>query len=181
VMKLVKLFAESVSVLGHLELFKPPQGLLECGSDTSGRSASWWQEGTFDSNNYIFTTHQHRLQCGHLSGKVLVPTSTHTSRLLASRFQLDLLLNTMLLIARTDSESAKLISSTVDIEDHEFIVGVAGKKGEKRKKELAQVLAEGETRGFACEEIDMLERKWYGDVEMCTFNQGVFYIVYLGP
>jgi hypothetical protein len=179
VMKLVKLFAESVSVLGRLEPFKPPQGLLGCGSGTSGRSASWWQEGTFDSNNCIL--YHHRLQCGHLSGKVLVPTSTHTSRLLASRFQLDLLLNTMLLIARTDSESAKLISSTVDVEDHEFIVGVAGKKDEKRKKELAQVLAEGETRGLAGEEIDMLEKKWYEDVKMCTFNQGVFYTVYLEP
>lgn len=62
-------------------------------------------------------------KCGHLSGKVLVPTSTHTSRLLASRFQLDLLLNHMLLIARTDAESARLISSTVDVADHEFILG----------------------------------------------------------
>jgi len=104
----------------------------------------------------------------------LVPTSTHISRLVASRFQLDLLLNTMLLIARTDSESAKLISSTVDVEDHEFIVGVAGKKGEREKKALAQVLAEGEKKGLRGEEIDRLEKEWYENVEMCTFDQGAF-------
>ena len=48
----------------------------------------------------------------------MVPTSAHISRLVASRFQLDLLQHTMLLIARTDAESARLLSSTVDARDH---------------------------------------------------------------
>lgn len=50
-----------------------------------------------------------------------MPASTHASRLIAARFQLDMMYNPMLLIARTDAESGKLISSTVDILDHEFI------------------------------------------------------------
>jgi isocitrate lyase len=99
---------------------------------------------------------------------VLVPTSTHTSRLISGRFQLDLLESTMLLIARTDSVSARLISSTVDADDHEFILGTTtrGTKG------MAQVLAEAEAQGASGSEIDKLEKEWLQSHEMCTFNQG---------
>ncbi|KAL0951733.1 hypothetical protein HGRIS_008407 [Hohenbuehelia grisea] len=108
-------------------------------------------------------------KCGHLSGKVLVPTSTHTSRLIASRFQLDLLRCTMLLIARTDSESAKLVSSTVDPSDHEFIIGTST----KGVKALAEVIADAEARGASGAEIDALEKNWNDSVQLCTFDQAV--------
>jgi len=104
-----------------------------------------------------------------LAGKVLVPTSTHTSRLVSARFQLDLLKNTMLLIARTDSESGKLISSNVDISDHEFIVGTTT----KGSNSLAQVLANAEARGASGAEVDQLEKEWTESHDMCTFNQAV--------
>ncbi|KXN88898.1 Mitochondrial 2-methylisocitrate lyase [Leucoagaricus sp. SymC.cos] len=108
-------------------------------------------------------------KCGHLGGKVLVPTSTHVSRLIASRFQLDLLKSTMLLIARTDSESGKLLSSNVDVADHEFILGTTT----KGSVSLAQALADVEARGATGAEIDKLELEWTQKHHMCTFNQAV--------
>ena len=77
--------------------------------------------------------------------------------------------STMLLIARTDSESGKLISSNVDISDHEFIVGTTTKGTDS----LAQVLAEAEAKGATGAEIDLLEKEWTESHHMCTFNEGI--------
>jgi isocitrate lyase len=76
--------------------------------------------------------------------------------------------STMLLIARTDSESGKLISSNIDIADHEFIVGTIT----QGTHSLAQVLSEAETKGATGAEVDALEQQWTESHEMCTFNQG---------
>lgn len=74
----------------------------------------------------------------------------------------------MLLIARTDSESGKLISSNIDIADHEFILGTTTRGSDS----LAQVLAEAEATGASGADIDRLEKEWTASHEMCTFNQG---------
>ncbi|KAK7063795.1 isocitrate lyase [Favolaschia claudopus] len=108
-------------------------------------------------------------KCGHLGGKVIVPTSTHISRLITARFQTDLMKSTMLLIARTDSESAKLLSSSVDQADHEFILGTT----HKVSKGLADVLSDVEAQGASGAEIDAFEKKFTEAHPLCTFNQAV--------
>jgi isocitrate lyase len=60
-------------------------------------------------------------KCGHLGGKVLVPFRTFERVLNAARLAADVMDVPTLLVARTDAESAKLITSDVDERDHPFI------------------------------------------------------------
>jgi isocitrate lyase len=60
-------------------------------------------------------------KCGHLGGKVLVPTSTFVRTLTAARLAADVMGVPTVLVARTDAESAKLIMSDVDPYDAPFI------------------------------------------------------------
>ncbi|KAK6537791.1 hypothetical protein TWF694_010698 [Orbilia ellipsospora] len=107
-------------------------------------------------------------KCGHLSGKVLVPTGEHINRLLATRFQWDLMGTENLVIARTDSESGKLLSSTVDYRDHEFILGVT-----KETKPLAEILAEMEANGRSTEDINKMELEWVQEHKLMTYTEAV--------
>ena len=60
-------------------------------------------------------------KCGHMGGKVLIPTKQHIRNLNAARLAADVCGVPTIIIARTDAESAKLITSDVDERDHEFI------------------------------------------------------------
>ena len=61
-------------------------------------------------------------KCGHLGGKVLIPISHFIRTLNAARLASDVLEVSTVLIARTDANSAKLITSDVDPRDEEFLV-----------------------------------------------------------
>ena len=60
-------------------------------------------------------------KCGHLGGKVLIPTQAHERNLIAARLAADVMGVPTLTVARTDAESAQLITSDVDARDHPFI------------------------------------------------------------
>jgi isocitrate lyase len=60
-------------------------------------------------------------KCGHLGGKVLIPTSAHERNLIAARLAADVMGTSTLIMARTDAESAMLITSDVDERDRPFI------------------------------------------------------------
>ncbi|MEE8615747.1 MAG: isocitrate lyase, partial [Roseateles sp.] len=62
-------------------------------------------------------------KCGHMGGKVLVPTREAVAKLVAARLAADVMGVPTVLVARTDADAANLITSDVDVRDHEFITG----------------------------------------------------------
>ncbi|WP_026732738.1 isocitrate lyase [Fischerella sp. PCC 9605] len=85
-------------------------------------------------------------KCGHLGGKVLIPTAAHIRNLNAARLAADIMGVPTLIVARTDAESAKLITSDVDERDLPFITGERTAEGFYRLRPgtgLAHCIARG--------------------------------------
>jgi isocitrate lyase len=81
-------------------------------------------------------------KCGHLGGKVLVPTGHFVRTLQAVRLAADVCNVPTVLVARTDSLSATLLTSDVDERDHEFVTGERTPEGFFRVREgLEPVIA----------------------------------------
>lgn len=68
-------------------------------------------------------------KCGHLGGKVLIPTSQFINTLNAARLASDVCGTDTILIARTDAHSASLLTSDIDEYDREFITGERTSEG----------------------------------------------------
>src|ERR1700693_3296961 len=68
-------------------------------------------------------------KCGHLGGKVLVPTSEAVQKLVAARLAADVMGVPTLVMARTDADSADLLTSDIDPRDREFLTGERTREG----------------------------------------------------
>jgi isocitrate lyase len=83
-------------------------------------------------------------KCGHLGGKVLVPTSEAIAKLIAARLAADVMNVPTLVIARTDGEAANLITSDIDERDRPFLTGERTAEGFYRVRNgLEQCIARG--------------------------------------
>ncbi|MCB8837603.1 isocitrate lyase [Aurantimonas sp. VKM B-3413] len=69
-------------------------------------------------------------KCGHLGGKVLIPTQAHIRNLSAARLAADVMGVPTLVVARTDAEAAKLLTSDIDERDRPFVDYDAGRTPE---------------------------------------------------
>ena len=73
-------------------------------------------------------------KCGHLGGKVLIPTQAHIRNLDAARLAADVMGVPTIICARTDAESAMLMTSDIDERDHEWLTGERTPEGFFRLK-----------------------------------------------
>jgi isocitrate lyase len=83
-------------------------------------------------------------KCGHMGGKVLIPTQTAVRNLTAARLAADVLGVPTILIARTDANGANLLTSDIDSYDHDFVTGERTTEGFYRVREgIEQAISRG--------------------------------------
>jgi isocitrate lyase len=83
-------------------------------------------------------------KCGHLGGKVLLPTQNAVRNLISARLAADVMGVDTILIARTDADAADMVTSDIDPRDAEFITGERTPEGFFRTKPgIKQAIARG--------------------------------------
>jgi len=85
-------------------------------------------------------------KCGHMGGKVLVPTREAVSKLTAARLAADVMGTPTILLARTDADAADLVTSDIDENDRPFMTGERTVEGFFRTK---AGIEQGISRGLA--------------------------------
>lgn len=98
---------------GNLNAFELMKGMIE-----AGVAGVHWEDQLSSAK-----------KCGHLGGKVLVPTQEAINKLVSARLAADVCNTPTLVIARTDAEAANLITSDIDPRDHKFLAGSRTNEG----------------------------------------------------
>src|SRR5690625_2936920 len=113
---------------GHLNVFELMKSMIEAGA-----SAVHFEDQLASEK-----------KCGHLGGKVLLPTQTAVKNLVSARFAADVMGTPTVIMARTDANAADLITSDVDEADAPFITGERTVEGFYRTKAgIDQAIARG--------------------------------------
>ena len=104
-----------------------------------------------------------------MAGKVLVPIQEHINRLIAIRLQFDIMDVENIVVARTDSEAATLLTTNVDERDHAFILGTTNPDLD----DLVNVMNVAERKGVLGDALQQVEDDWTKKANLVLFNDAV--------